>query len=48
MPSPHKGESLSNFVGRFMGSAEAERSFPKKKQRAAVAYSEFKRRKKHK
>ena len=45
MPEPHKGESLSNFVGRYMGSAEAQKSFPKKKQRAAVAYSEFKRKK---
>lgn len=46
MPEPHKGESLSNFVGRYMGSAEAQKSFPKKKQRAAVAYSVFKKRKK--
>lgn len=45
MPEPHKGESLSNFVGRYMGSSEAQKSFPKKKQRAAVAYSEFKRKK---
>jgi len=46
MPSPHSGESLSGFVSRFMGSKEARKSFPKQKQRAAVAYSEFKRRKK--
>lgn len=45
MPEPHKGESLSNFVGRYMGSKEARKSFPKQKQRAAVAYSEFKRKK---
>lgn len=47
-PKPQKGESLSEFMGRFMGSKEAERSFPKKKQRLAVAYSEFRARKKHK
>lgn len=46
MPEPRKSESLSNFVGRFMGSKEAQKSFPKQKQRAAVAYSEFKRKKK--
>jgi hypothetical protein len=40
MPTPHKGEPISEFVHRFVGSKEAERSFPKKKQRLAVAYSE--------
>lgn len=48
MPEPRKGENLSKFMGRYMGSSEAERSFPNKKQRLAVAYSEFKRRKKKK
>jgi hypothetical protein len=46
MPEPTKGESLSDFVGKFMGSKEARKSFPKDKQRAAVAYSEFKSKKK--
>lgn len=43
MPQPSKGESLSGYVSRFMGSKEARKSFPKKSQRAAVAYSEYKR-----
>jgi hypothetical protein len=46
MPSPTRKESLSGFVSRFMGSGEARKSFPDQKQRAAVAYSEYRRRKK--
>lgn len=46
MPSPTRKESLSGFVSRYMGSVEGRRSFPDQKQRAAVAYSEYKRRKK--
>jgi hypothetical protein len=46
MPSPEKGESLQGFVSRYMGSKEAGKSFPKQSQRAAVAYSEFRRKKK--
>jgi hypothetical protein len=46
MPEPIKGESLSDFVGKFMGSKESRKSFPKSKQRAAVAYSEFRNSKK--
>lgn len=41
MPEPQKGEKLSKFIGRFMRSAEARKSFPKQSQRAAVAYSEY-------
>lgn len=46
MPKPRAGESLSGFVKEFMGSKEARKSFPKAKQRYAVARSEFKERKK--
>jgi hypothetical protein len=46
MPEPTKGESLSDFVGKYMGSKEARKSFPKQSQRAAVAYSEFRSKKK--
>ena len=46
MPNPKKGEKKSEFVSRYMGSAEAKRSFPDEKQRVAVAYSEYKRKKK--
>ena len=40
MPTPQKGETLSGFVGAYMESKEARKRFPKKAQRAAVAYSE--------
>jgi len=40
MPEPHKGETLGAFVSKYMGSKEARKRFPKKSQRAAVAYSE--------
>lgn len=43
MPSPRKGESLSSFVSAYMGSKEARKRFPKKAQRAAVAFSEGRR-----
>ena len=45
MPKPEKGESLSNYVSKFMGAKE-DQKWPQK-QRAAIAYSEF-RKKKHK
>ena len=48
MPTPKTGENLSSFVSRYMGSGEAQKSFPKQSQRAAVAYSVYKRRKKRK
>lgn len=48
MPEPRKGENLAHYIGRFIGSAEAEKSFPDKKQRMAVAYSLYKRKKKGK
>lgn len=40
MPEPESGEKLSSFIGRYMGSKTARKHFPKKSQRAAVAYSE--------
>ena len=46
MPAVQKGESLSSFVSKYMGSGEARKDFPSQKQRAAVAYSEFRRAKK--
>jgi hypothetical protein len=42
MPEPHRGEPLNKFIGRYVSSKEATKSFPKKKQRLAVAYSEAK------
>lgn len=46
MPEPARGEKLNTFVSRYMGSEEARKSFPKQSQRAAVAYSEYRHRKK--
>jgi hypothetical protein len=40
MPERHKGEPLSKFIGRFVGSKREERKFPNLKQRLAVGYSE--------
>lgn len=45
MPRPTDKENLSQFVKRYMGSGEAEKSFPNAKQRYAVARSVFKKRK---
>jgi len=39
MPIPNSGEKTGSFVSRYMGSGEAQKSFPKQKQRLAVAYS---------
>lgn len=40
MPEPKKGEKLGAFVSSYMKSKEARKRFPKRSQRAAVAYSE--------
>jgi hypothetical protein len=40
MPLREKGEKLSSFIGRFVGSKREKRKFPELKQRLAVAYSE--------
>ncbi|TAK94441.1 DUF2213 domain-containing protein [Patescibacteria group bacterium] len=39
MPKPRGGESQSDYISRFMASAEAQKDYPEQKQRAAVAYS---------
>jgi hypothetical protein len=48
MPSVEKGEKLSSFISRYMGSKRANKDFPDQKQRAAVAYSEWREKKKKK
>ena len=42
-PKPERGESLSNYVSKFMGAKE-DQKWPQK-QRAAIAYSEFRKKK---
>ena len=48
MPKPAAHESLSGYIGRFMGDKHDEEKWPKKKQRAAVAISEYREAKKKK
>jgi hypothetical protein len=45
MPNREKGEPLNKFIGRYMRSKEARKSFPNAKQRVAVAYSTAEKRK---
>jgi hypothetical protein len=45
-PNPEKGESLASFVGRYVSSPHAEKTFPDKKQRLAVSYSKYREAKK--
>jgi hypothetical protein len=44
MPEPKKGEHMAEYVHRFMG-AKKEQKYPQK-QRAAIAYAEFRKAKK--
>jgi hypothetical protein len=46
MPKPEAGESLGTYVSKFMG-AKRDQKWPQK-QRAAIAYSEWRHRKKKK
>lgn len=48
MPYPKAGESLKDYIHRFMGNREAENDFPSRKQRYAVARSMYRKRKKRK
>ena len=41
LPKPQRGESRSDFVSRFMGSAAMRKDFPQRDQRLAVANRQF-------
>jgi hypothetical protein len=41
LPSPEKKDKIKDFVSRFMGNEEANKTFPDAKQRAAVAYQTY-------
>jgi hypothetical protein len=43
MPEPKRGEPKNAYISRFMRSSEAQASFPKNKQRVAVAEALFRR-----
>jgi hypothetical protein len=47
MPQRTKGESLSEFIGRFVGSKRERKKFPDVKQRLAVGYAESRERAKN-
>jgi len=42
MPKVNPNESEADFVSRYMSSEEARKKYPDEKQRAAIAYSEYK------
>jgi hypothetical protein len=48
VPEIQKGEKLNAWVSKYMGSKKANKDFPDQKQRAAVAYSEWREKKKKK
>jgi hypothetical protein len=43
MPRPEANEQKQSFIARFMADAAMRREYPDKKQRAAVAYSQWRR-----
>ena len=43
IPIPRKGESQKDFVSRFMRADAMRAEYPDQAQRAAVAYSQFRR-----
>ena len=43
LPKPSKNEKQSEFVSKCMGDNMMNKDFPDQKQRAAVCYSQFKR-----
>lgn len=46
LPKPRKNEKQSEFVSKCMGDPTMNNDFPQQKQRAAVCYSQFKRKSK--
>ena len=45
LPTPRKNEKQDAFVSRCMSNAEAKREFPEQKQRLAVCFSQFRKKK---
>ena len=48
MPHPDKGEMMQDFISRFMADPEMRKRYPHNDQRAAVAYSYWRKRNKKK
>ena len=45
VPQPKKGETQDEFITRFMGNETMKRDYPDQKQRLAIAYSTWRRKK---
>jgi len=45
LPNPKAGEKENDFMGRCMGSDTMKKEFPDQKQRLAVCYSQFRKKK---
>ncbi len=45
IPTPRTGESQSDFMARFMSNSTMKTEYPDQKQRLAVAYSKWKKKK---
>ena len=43
LPKPSKNQKQSEFISKCMGDNTMNKDFPQQKQRAAVCYSQFKR-----
>ena len=43
IPKPKAGESQADFIARFMGNPTMIKEYPDKQQRAAIAYSTWRR-----
>jgi len=46
LPLPKKGETSQDFISRCMGYEIMKREFPEQKQRLAVCYSQFRKKRK--
>jgi len=45
LPTPQKGIKQSDFISKCMGSRVMEKEFPRMKQRLAVCYSRWRKKK---
>jgi hypothetical protein len=46
LPTPKNNQEESDFIGSCMGSETMNKEYPNQKQRAAICYSQYKRKKK--
>lgn len=46
LPTPRKNETEAKFIARFMENETVKKDYPTQKQRLAVAYSQFRAKKK--